>query len=429
MERPIVEIIKPTKNNSVSIDSTEKKLKRVAAYARVSTDQDEQLTSYGNQVEYYARYIQSRDDWEFVKVYSDEGISGLSTKKRDGFNQMMEDAINGKIDLILTKSISRFARNTVDSLTAIRKLKDHGVEVYFEKENTYTLGEKGEVFLTIMSTLAQEESRSISENVKWGKRRKMARGEYSMSYRRFLGYEKGPDGKPRINENQAKVVRHIYKQFLGGDTIHDIVCALNHDGIPTPTGQKLKWRASTVASILRNEKYKGDALLQKFYVEDYLTKRIKKNDGILNQYYIRNSHPAIISSEVFDRVQEEFARRRGLNYGRHSKSSFAGKVVCGVCGEKCHRRLWYSSAHSRIYAWSCSHENSTEKTNQVSSVREDDLQSAFQTALEQSLLTTTESAYSDISKFSNRLNSIIIYPGAGIRVCLKDGFETTVERQ
>lgn len=245
--------------------------RRVAAYARVSTDSDEQLSSYEAQVDNYTKKIRENPTWEFVAVYADEGVTGTNTKKREGFNRMIEDALAGKIDLILTKSISRFARNTVDALTTIRSLKEKGVEVYFEKENIYTLDAKGEVMLTIMSSLAQEESRSISENVTWGKRKSMADGKVSLAYSHFLGYEKGPDGILQIVEEEAKVVRKIYSLFLSGRTVRSIADQLTHEGILTPSG-KTKWSVSTIMSILQNEKYKGDTLLQKTYTADFPTK-------------------------------------------------------------------------------------------------------------------------------------------------------------
>jgi len=234
------------------------KKRRVAAYARVSTDQEEQLTSYEAQVDYYTNYIKSRDDWEFVDVYTDEGISGTSTKHREGFNKMVKSALDGNIDLIITKSVSRFARNTVDSLTTIRKLKDIGCECYFEKENIWTFDGKGELLLTIMSSLAQEESRSISENVKWGHRKRFADGKVSVPFGNFLGYKKGEDGNLVIDEEQAVIVRRIYREFLSGSSSVAIAKGLTNDGIETP-GHKQKWYATTVRSILTNEKYKGDA--------------------------------------------------------------------------------------------------------------------------------------------------------------------------
>ena len=259
--------------------------RRVAAYARVSTSSEEQLTSYEAQVDYYTRFIQSKPEWEFVRVYTDEGISAVNTKKREGFNQMVRDALDGKIDLIVTKSVSRFARNTVDSLVTVRKLKEKGVEVYFEKENIYTLDSKGELLITIMSSLAQEESRSISENVTWGQRKRFADGKVSLPYSHFLGYRKGDNGLPEIVPEEAETVRWIYSLFLSGKTTGSIASLLTREGIPTPAGKK-KWAASTVESILKNEKYKGDALLQKAFTVDFLTKKQKKNEGEVPQYYV-----------------------------------------------------------------------------------------------------------------------------------------------
>ena len=212
--------------------------RRVAAYARVSTDSDEQLTSYEAQVDYYTKFIQSREDWEFVTVYTDEGISAVTTKKRDGFNQMVADALEGGIDLIVTKSVSRFARNTVDSLTTVRKLKEKGVEVWFEKENIYTLDSKGELLIPIMSSLAQEESRSISENVTWGQRKRMADGKVSLPYKQFLGYEKGEDGLPQIVPAEAKIVRLIFRLYMEGKTFSAIARHLERQSIPSPAGKK-----------------------------------------------------------------------------------------------------------------------------------------------------------------------------------------------
>ena len=270
----VVTIIPATINPMTRMPVMGVRKRRVAGYARVSTDKDEQFTSYEAQVDYYTKYIKGNPEWEFVKVYTDEGISGTSTKRRDGFNEMIEAALNGEIDLIVTKSVSRFARNTVDSLSTIRKLKEKGVEVYFEKENLYTLDSKGELMLTIMSSIAQEESRSISENVTWGKRKSAADGKVSLAYKHFLGYDKGPNGTLVINEEQAVTVRRIYHDFMAGKTAWAIADELTAEGVPTPGGCK-KWRVTTVESILTNEKYKGDARLQKtFTVEVMLNSNV-----------------------------------------------------------------------------------------------------------------------------------------------------------
>ena len=287
----------------------EVKKRRVAGYARVSTDSEEQQTSYEAQVDYYTNYIKSREDWEFVQVYTDEGISATNTKKRDGFKLMVKDAIDGNIDLIVTKSVSRFARNTVDSLSTIRKLKEHGTEVFFEKENIWTFDSKGELLITIMSSLAQEESRSISENCTWGQRKRFADGKVTVPFERFLGYDRGEDGNLVVNPEQAKVVKKIYRLFLQGYSPFGIAKELTEEGILTPGGKK-KWSARTVAAILSNEKYKGDALLQKSFTVDFLTKEKKKNEGEIPQYYVTGNHEAIIPPSTFDRVQRLLEQRK-----------------------------------------------------------------------------------------------------------------------
>lgn len=257
---PKVTMIPATVNPLTHLPKAAVQKRRVAGYARVSTDSDEQFTSYEAQVDYYTRYIQSKPEWDFVRVYTDEGISGTNTKRREGFKEMIADALAGKIDLIVTKSVSRFARNTVDSLVTIRKLKEKGVECYFEKEGIYTFDSKGELLITIMSSLAQEESRSISENITWGQRKSFADGKIHLAYKHFLGYKKGEDGRPAIIEEEAAVVRLIYRLFLDGKTQAGICRYLEDLSIPSPSGKE-KWSKTTVTSILTNEKYKGDALL------------------------------------------------------------------------------------------------------------------------------------------------------------------------
>lgn len=350
--------------------------KRVAAYARVSTDSEEQLSSYEAQVGFYTRYIQSNPEWEFAGVYTDEGVTGTNTKKRDGFNRMIDDSLNGKIDLILTKSISRFARNTVDTLTAVRKLKEKGVEVYFEKENIYTLDAKGEVMITIMSSLAQEESRSISENVTWGKRKSMEDGKFSLGYKHFLGYKKGEDGLPQIVEEEARVVRKIYELFLEGCTIRTIASKLTDEEIPTPAG-KHTWSVSTIMSILQNEKYKGDALLQKTYTADFLTKKIRKNNGEIPQYYIQNSHPAIIDPDIFELVQNEIKRRRPNRRQLHKNSTFTAKIVCGDCGGFYGRKTLHSNSVYRNCIWRCNRKYDNGTYCSTPNLRESDIKTAF----------------------------------------------------
>lgn len=280
MAKSVITIPATKSRYTTEFIGSEKK-RKVAAYARVSTDHEEQQSSYEAQVDYYTRYINSRSDWEFVSVYSDEGITGCNTKKRAGFNKMVNDALEGRIDLIITKSVSRFARNTVDSLTTIRKLKENKVECYFEKENIWTFDGKGELLLTIMSSLAQEESRSISENCTWGQRKRFADGKVSVPFKRFLGYDRGTDGNLVVNEEQAVIVRKIYGLFLQGRSPYAIAKILMDAKIPSPGG-KNTWANSTVKSILTNEKYKGDALLQKVYTVDFLS---KKKKSIMVKYH------------------------------------------------------------------------------------------------------------------------------------------------
>lgn len=347
-----ITVIPATRDKFTALPTASIQRRRVAAYARVSTDSDEQFTSYEAQIDYYTQYIKKRDDWEFVKVYTDEGISGCNTKRRDGFNEMVDDALAGKIDLIVTKSVSRFARNTVDSLTTVRKLKEHGVEVFFEKENIYTFDGKGELLITIMSSLAQEESRSISENVTWGQRKRFADGKVTMPFKQLLGYDRGEGGVPVINEKEAEVVRTIYRLFLEGKTATGICKHLMSLGIPTPGG-KTKWTQGTVMSILQNEKYKGDALLQKKFTVDFLQKKMKVNEGEVPQYYVEGSHPAIITAADFDAVQDEITRRQGLGRSYSGSSIFASKLICGDCGGFYGQKVWHSTDAYRRVIWRC----------------------------------------------------------------------------
>ena len=326
--------------------------RKVAGYARVSTDQDEQSTSYEAQLDYYTKFIRSHSDWDFVGLYADEGISGLNTKRRDGFNQMIADALAGKISLIVTKSVSRFARNTVDSLTTIRTLKAHGIEVFFEKENIWTFDSKGELLITLMSSLAQEESRSISENVTWGQRKRMQDGKVSFAYSRFLGYRKGADGLPEVVPEEAEVVRRIYREFIAGMTVDRIAKTLTREGIPTPAGRE-KWQKKTVESILLNEKYKGEALLQKVFTVDFLTKKVKKNEGEVPQYYVKGSHPGIIDPAEWQLVQDEMKRRKEKAGYHHGLSPFAGKIFCGECGSVFGPKVWHSNDPYRKVIWRC----------------------------------------------------------------------------
>lgn len=367
--------------------TSQKAKRRVAAYARVSTDSEEQQTSYDAQVDQYTKMIKERDDWSFAGVYTDEGITGTSTKHREGFNAMVSDALDGKIDLIITKSVSRFARNTVDSLTTIRKLKDRGIEIYFEKEEIWTLDSKGELLITLMSSLAQEESRSISENVKWGHRKRFSDGKVSVAYSNFLGYDKGPDGKLVVNKEQAAIVERIFSDFLSGYSYAGIARRLMEDGIKSPMG-KDKWGIGTIKRILTNEKYKGDALLGKTYTPDFLTKKQVPNNGEYPQYYVADDHEPIIAKDVFDRVQGEVERRaegklRGI-------SLFSTKICCGECGCWYGSKVWHSNDKYRSVVWQCNGKYKNAKKCETPALTEAEIEEAFVRAANKVLLNKTE---------------------------------------
>jgi len=375
-----VTTIPATISRFTSAPINEQRKRRVAGYARVSTDSEEQFTSYEAQVDYYTNYIKSRDDWEFVKVYTDEGISGTNTKKREGFKNMIKDALDGKIDLIITKSVSRFARNTVDSLTTVRQLKEKGIEIYFEKENIWTLDSKGELLITIMSSLAQEESRSISENVTWGQRKRFADGKVCVPFKHFLGYDRGQDGNLVLNEKEAVIVRRIFSMFLQGMTPYGIASQLTADGILSP-GKKEKWNATTVKRMLSNEKYKGDALLQKSYTVDFLTKKKKVNEGEIPQYYVENNHEAIIEPAVFEMVQRELERRQP-GHNRHSGvHMFSGKIKCGECGSWYGSKVWHSNSKYRRMIWQCNHKFDNGKKCKTPHLDEETIKTFFISAV------------------------------------------------
>lgn len=379
---PKVTMIPATINPLTRLPAMGMRKRRVAGYARVSTDSDEQFTSYEAQVDYYTHFIQSNPEWEFVEVYTDEGISGTNTKHRDGFNRMIQDALDGKIDLIVTKSVSRFTRNTVDSLVTIRKLKEHGVECYFEKESIYTFDGKGELLITIMSSLAQEESRSISENITWGQRKSFSDGKVHLAYKNFLGYERGEDGRPAIVEKEAAVVRLIYRLFLEGKTQGGICRYLEDLGLRSPSGKE-KWSKTTITSILTNEKYKGDALLQKTFTVDFLQKKVKANEGEVPQYYVENSHPAIIEPDEWALVQTEFARRKAMGNTYSGKSVLSAKLVCEDCGSFYGSKVWHSTDKYRRTIWRCNSKFDNEQQCTTPTLDEETVRRAFITAYNQ----------------------------------------------
>jgi DNA invertase Pin-like site-specific DNA recombinase len=381
---PTVTKIPATAHRSAANGHKPKKKRNAAGYGRVSTERSEQKTSYEAQVDYYTKLIRANPDWNFVGVYADME-TGTSIRHRDGFNEMVQDALDGKIDLIITKSVSRFARNTVDSLQTIRKLKEVGCEVWFEEQNIYTLDSKGELLLTIMSSLAQEEARNISENVTWGHRKRMADGKVSMAYKRFLGYERGEDGTPQVVESEAVVVREIYALFLEGKTIRQIAKTLTDKGISTPGGKAI-WSVSTVRSILQNEKFTGNSVLQKRFTTDFLTKKTKINEGEVPQYYVENSHPGIISTEVFELAQAEMARRSKM--GKHltgGDSPFTCRIICGECSGFYGPKVWHSKDTYRRDVWQCNRKYGEGLHCATPHVTDEEVRQAFVAAFNQLL--------------------------------------------
>ena len=336
--------------------------KRVAAYCRVSTDREEQEHSFETQKAMYTEMIMMKPTWQMAGIYADEGITGTVAKKRPGFMKMIEDCRNGKIDMIVTKSVSRFSRNNLDCLMYVRELKQLGIPIIFEKEGINTIQVSSELLLTLFGALSQAESESISMNVKLGIRQSLKNGNVRFSYKTFLGYRKGADGQPEIVLEQADIVRRIYNDFLAGATYLEIAKRLTEENVPTMGGGN-RWFSERIKSILKNEKYKGDALLQKTYITDPISKRVKKNNGELPMYYVENSHPAIIERRIFDKVQEEIARRAGkkkvkqtgtkTELGRYSgKYALTELLYCGECGTPYRRCTWSRNGKKKI-VWRC----------------------------------------------------------------------------
>jgi DNA invertase Pin-like site-specific DNA recombinase len=356
---------------------------RVCAYCRVSTDNEEQLSSYEVQVNHYTLYIKNNPAWEFVEVYSDEGISGTNTKKREGFNRMIEDCMAGKIDMVITKSISRFARNTLDTLKYVRQLKEKGVAIFFEKEAVNTLDSKGEFLITLLGSLAQEESSNISQITKMGIAYRFQEGKVLVNHNKFLGYTKDENGELVIVPEEAEIIRRIFREFLDGKSPYKIATNLQRDGIITGSGGS-RWYDSTVNKILKNEKYMGEALLQKTFTVDFLTKKRVKNNGQAAQYYVEDSHEAIISKEEFAGVQAEFERRANLRgYSKTGKSkftsdyAFSGKLFCGNCGSKFRRTKWGKGKNQQI-VWICiNHQMGGNEACNMKTVKEKALEQAF----------------------------------------------------
>lgn len=340
--------------------NNENALLRVAAYCRVSTDSDDQLESYKAQVAYYTEAIAKNPRWRFVDVYADEGITGTMTTKRTNFNRMIKDCDKGKIDLILTKSVARFARNTVDSLRYVRKLKAMGIGVYFEEQNLDSLKADSEMFIGLHSVLAQAESENISANVRWGIQQRMKSGTFAFRYN-LLGYRKGKDGQPEIVEEEAEHIRRIYSMFLNGSSLDQIKSYLETNGILTVQGKR-KWSKQIIQNILTNERYCGDMLMQKTYTENPITKKVKKNRGEMAKYFIANNHPAIVDRDTYKMVQREIARRsskrKTSDYAITEQGKYSGKfaltdlLVCGECGSPYRRRTWTRNGKT-TRVWRC----------------------------------------------------------------------------
>ena len=357
--KKMVTVLEPKR--SFTVDREKYRQRRVAAYCRVSTDDEEQLTSYNTQKRVYTDMVMANKEWELVGIYADEGISGTRADKRPEFKRMIDDCFAGKIDYIITKSVSRFARNTVDCLDHVRKLKARGIGVYFEEQNIDTLKCDSELYLVIYAGFAQSESESMSKNITWSYRKNFEDGKCIYIYKKLLGYKKGADGTPEIVPEEAVIVERIFNMFLAGMTAEGISNVLKAEKIKVP-GKELNFSKKMILGILQNEKYCGDCILQKTVTVDCISKTRKKNEGEAPMYLVENSHPAIVSREVFNRVQEEISRRKALPpqskkkavtaSGKYSKYALTEVLRCGECGSRYKRVTWTSSGKKQI-VWRC----------------------------------------------------------------------------
>ena len=377
-----VEIIKA--NNLITEEiNTEKELKKVCAYARVSTDSEEQLTSYDSQIKYYSNFINSNPKWKFVGIYADEGISGTQVKHRTEFQRMINDALNGKIDIIITKSISRFARNVVDTLNYVRELREHNVDVYFEKENIHTIDTESEMFLGLCSMFAQAESESISQNVKMGLKSKMNRGEF-VGCPKCYGYNWNKQTKElEINEEQAKVVRMIFNWYADGIGTRVIANKLKELGYKTDKGNDFRY--NQVGNIIKNEKYVGDYLGQKTYIVSPLTHKRNRNFGEKEKYYVKDHHIPIISRKLWNKCQALLNKRRKEMPDSHQhqkhycyRYTFSSKIECGICGTNYVHRVSGKKTDKQYFYWSCYNKVALkEKCPESLTIREDVLKEMF----------------------------------------------------
>lgn len=352
-----IEASKTTNNDLASIKSKAKL--KVAAYCRVSSSKEEQLNSFEAQVNHYTNLIKNNELWEFAGIYADEGISGKSKEKRTEFMRLIKECEGRKIDMVITKSISRFARNTADCIEVVRKLKTLGVAVFFEKENINTMNAESELILSVLSSIAQEELSSLSQNIRWGNQRRYQKGIVHVNTKRFLGYDINEEKKLVINKAEAEIVKRIFYDYIGGKGSGTIARELERDGIKTATG-KTRWRGSSVRRILINEKYCGDALLQKSITADTITFKRKKNRGELPQYYIKDNHEPIISREEYELVQrlrENRAGKHGNNKGDRAKYQnrypFTYKIICSNCGGSFKRHIQNVGKSCEVAAWAC----------------------------------------------------------------------------
>ena len=335
--------------------------KRVAAYCRVSTDSEEQLTSYVNQKKFYTDMIARNTEWEFAGLYADEGISGTRADKRPEFNNMIKACLAGKIDYIITKSVSRFARNTVDCLDYVRLLRARGIGIFFEEQNIDTLKSDSELYLVIYAGFAQSESESISKNITWSYRKNFEDGKPIFMFKKLLGYKKGEDGEPVIVPEEAEIVERIYTMYLSGMTVDVISRQLQSEHIVIPD-KKFSFGKNMDMNKLKNEKYCGDCILQKTVTVDCISKTRKKNEGEAPMYIVENSHPAIISREMFNRAQEELSKRKARSpqsqktaitaSGKYSKYALTDVLICAECGSRYKRVTWTSLGQKRI-VWRC----------------------------------------------------------------------------
>ncbi len=417
MKQKEITIIPPTENHDKHISVEEKQL-NVAAYCRVSTKFEQQEISYESQVKYYTEKITSNPKWNLVGIYADQGKTATDTKFRDSFNDMIAECYAGKIDMILTKSISRVARNTVDFLRTIRELKARHIRIIFEKENIDTMDSTGELLITILSSQAQEESRNLSENTRWGIIRKFEQGIVHVNHTKFMGYTKDVEGKLVIVQQEAEIIRKIFTLYLQGLGISKIARILEEQGIKTATGN-LKWHSSTIHKMLKCEKYIGDAMLQKTYTIDFLSKKRIINDGVAKRYYIKNNHEPIISKDQYYQVQEELKRRnnkitKGTRYS--SKYAFSGLITCLECGSKYTRVTWYNKQHNTI-VWRCKRrlQSGTTQCNNASSLKETALLNALYEVLSTIVATEIQTA----SSLSLQSRAAIVNVFNGIEINIK----------